>query len=158
MRLPTLTDLADFRFLTAHCFKYSGLSEEDSIPTHRIDFAPLPEIKAPDVEGSIFIDSATYLIRRAEFRLTNGGTIKPAVLGMKVTTTYREILPNVALFDEIESVQPLAPEREGSHNREFRQKQRLLTYRFLYSAPPGVLAPTTWRIPGKTAQTSDVSK
>lgn len=156
MRLPTLTDLADNRFLTAHCFKYSGLSDEDSIPTHRIDFAPLSEIKAPDVEGSIFIDSATYLIRRAEFRLTRGGSIKPAVLGMKVTTTYREILPNVALFDEIESVQPL--EGTNGHRSEFRQKQRLLTYRFLYNAPPGILAPTTWRKPGRTTQTSDVSK
>ena len=156
MRLPTLTDLADVRFLTAHCFKYSGLSDEDSIPTHRIDFAPLSEIKAPDVEGSIFIDSATYLIRRAEFRLTKGGSIKPAVLGMKVTTTYREILPNVALFDEIESVQPL--ESANGHKAEFRQKQRLLTYRFLYNAPPGVSAPTTWRKPGRTTQTSDVSK
>lgn len=158
MRLPTFTDLADVRFLTAHCFKYSGLSDEDSIPTHRIDFAPLPEIKAPDVEGSIFIDSATYLIRRAEFRLTRGGSIKPAVLGMKVTTTYREILPNVAIFDEIESVQPLSLDAPGSLRTEFRQKQRLLTYRFLYNAPPGVLAPTTWRLPGKTAQTSGVGK
>jgi hypothetical protein len=158
MRLPTLTDLADVRFLTAHCFKYSGLSEEDSIPTHRIDFAPLPEIKAPDVEGSIFIDSATYLIRRAEFRLTRGGSIKPAVLGMKVTTTYREILPNVALFDEIESVQPLSIETPGGHRSEFRQKQRLLTYRFLFNGPPGTDAPMTWRTPGKAAQTSDVSK
>jgi hypothetical protein len=158
MRLPTFTDLADVRFLTAHCFKYSGLSDEDSIPTHRIDFAPLSEIKAPDVEGSIFIDSATYLIRRAEFRLTRGGSIKPAVLGMKVTTTYREILPNVAIFDEIESVQPLPRDGAGSHLTEFRQKQRLLTYRFLWNAPPGVLSPTTWRLPGKTAQTSDVSK
>ena len=156
MRLPTLIDFADTRFLTAHCFKYSGLSDEDSIPTHRIDFAPLSEIKAPDVEGSIFIDSATYLIRRAEFRLTKGGSIKPAVLGMKVTTTYREILPNVALFDEIESVQPL--DGASGHPGEFRQKQRLLTYRFLFNAPPGVLAPTTWRKPGRTAQTSDVSK
>jgi hypothetical protein len=75
---------------------------------------------------------------------------------MKVTTTYREILPNVALFDEIESVQPL--ESGNGHHAEFRQKQRLLTYRFLFNAPPGVLSPTSWRRPGRTAQTSDVSK
>ena len=110
---------------------------------------------------AIFIDSATYIIRRAEFRLTRGGSIKPAVLGMKVTTTYREILPNVALFDEIESVQPLPVEGPENRKKEFRQKQRLLTYRFLFTAPPGTEAPTTWRTPGKAktaAQTSDVSK
>lgn len=158
MRLPTLTDLADVRFLTAHCFKYAGMSEEDSIPTHRIDFAPTPDIKVADVEGSIFIDSATYIIRRAEFRLTKGGSIKPAVLGMKVTTTYREILPNVALFDEIESVQPLAIESPGAHPTEFRQKQQLLSYRFLYGGPPGSEAPMVWRKAGAVAQTNDVSK
>jgi hypothetical protein len=158
MRLPTLTDLADVRFLTAHCFKYAGISDEDSIPTHRIDFEPTPDIKAPDVEGSIFIDSATYLIRRAEFRLTGGGSIKPAVLGMKVTTTYREILTNVALFDEIESVQPLPRDTPGEHRTEFRQKQQLLSYRFLYGGPPGSEAPMIWKKAASISQTSDVSK
>ena len=137
MRLPTLTDLADDRFMLAHCFKYSGIYDDEGAPTHRIDFAPLAEIAAPDVEGSIFLDSATYLIRRAEFRLTKGGSIKPAVLGMTVTTTYREILPNVALFDEIRSIQPLPPASTGDHPTEFRQIQNLLTFRFLYGGPPG---------------------
>ncbi|MEP6905076.1 MAG: carboxypeptidase regulatory-like domain-containing protein [Gemmatimonadales bacterium] len=137
MRLPTLTDLADDRFLLAHCFKYSGVTDDEGVPTHRIDFAPLPEILAPDVEGSLFLDSASYLIKRAEFRLTKGGTIKPAVLGMTVTTTYREILPNVALFDVIKSVQPLPPNAPGEPPPEFRQVQNLLTFRFLYGGPPG---------------------
>lgn len=158
MRLPTLTDLADVRFLTAHCFKYAGMSDEDSIPTHRIDFEPTPDIKSPDVEGSIFIDSATYIIRRAEFRLTKGGSIKPAVLGMKVTTTYREILPNVALFDEINSVQPLPLGVPGSNHSEFRQKQRLLSYRFLYGGPPGSQPPMIWKKATRVSQTPDVSK
>jgi hypothetical protein len=158
MRLPTLTDLADVRFLTAHCFKYAGMSDEDSIPTHRIDFSPTPDIIAPDVEGSIFIDSATYLIRRAEFRLTRGGSIKPAVLGMKVTTTYRAILPNVALFDEIVSIQPLPLEASRTHRTEFRQTQQLLSYRFLYGGPPGSGVPMVWRKTNRVSQTSDVSK
>lgn len=158
MRLPTLTDLADKRFLAAHCFKYAGISDEDSIATHRIDFEPTSDIKTPDVEGSIFIDSATYIIRRAEFRLTRGGTIKPAVLGMKVTTTYREILPNVALFNEIESVQPLPPDALGEHRGEFRQKQRLVSYRFLFGGPAGSEPPLVWKSIAKTAQTFDVSK
>jgi hypothetical protein len=144
MRLPTLTDLADQRFMMAHCFKYSGVTDEGGAPAHQIDFAPLPEIVAPDVEGSIFIDSATYIIRRAEFRLTKGGTIKPAVLGMTVTTTYREILPNVALFDEIKSVQPLSTGATSQHPIEFRQTQHLLSFRFLYGGPPGSEPALVW--------------
>jgi len=147
MRLPTLTDLADTRFLIAHCFKYSGISEEDSTPTYRIDFAPIPEILAPDVEGSIFIDSASYLIRRAEFRLTKGGSVKPAILGMKVTTTYREVLPNVALFDEIKSVQPLPWSASEGRPEEFRETQQLLSFRFLYGGPPGVDPALVWKKP-----------
>ncbi len=147
MRLPTLSDLADTRFLTAHCFKYSGISDEGGTSAHQIDFEPLTEIHAPDVEGSIFIDSATYLIRRAEFRLTKGGSIKPAVLGMKVTTTYREVLPNVALFDEIKSVQPLPATNPGDHPSEFRETQQLLSFRFLYGGPPGSDPALVWKKP-----------
>ena len=145
MRLPTLTDFADQRFLMAHCFKYAGITDEDGPPAHRIDFSPDPDIKTPDVEGSIYIDSATYIIRRAEFRLTKGGSIKPAVLGMKVTTTYRQILPNVALFDEITSVQPLPKTATGDHQAEFRQKQQLLSFRFLYGGPPGSGPALVWK-------------
>lgn len=154
MRLPTLTDLADVRFLTAHCFKYSGITSEDSIPVHQIDFQPITDITAPDVEGSIFIDSASYLIRRAEFRLTRGGSVKPAILGMKVTTTYREVLPNVALFDEIRSVQPLAASSTVA-TKEFRETQQLLSFRFLYGGPPGTDPSLVWKKP--VVQFSDPS-
>lgn len=139
MRLPTLSDLADKNFLTNHCFKYAGVVDEEGTRTHRIDFSPDSLLIAPDVEGSIFMDSATYKIKRAEFRLTRGGTVKPAILGMKVTTTYREILPNVALFDEIGSTQPLGVLVPGGNEIESREVQRLLSFRFLLAAPPGVI-------------------
>lgn len=147
MRLPALTDLADQRFLLAHCFKYAGTTDEYGAPAHRIDFAPRSNITAPDVEGSIYIDSATFIVRRAEFRLTRGGTIKPVVIGMKVTTTYREILPNVPLFDQIKSVQPMLPDAPGDHPTEFRQTQQLLSFRFLYRGPPGSEAIRVWKSP-----------
>jgi hypothetical protein len=137
MRLPTVADLADRTFLAAHCFKYSGVVDENGKPAHRIDFSPDSSLIKPDVEGSIFLDSATYMIRRAQFRLTRGGTVKPAILGMEVTTTYKEILPNVPLFDEIKSIQPLPSPVRGGKPREFRERQKLLTYRFLLAGPPG---------------------
>lgn len=137
MRLPTVADLADRTFLSAHCFKYSGIVDEGGKPAHRIDFLPDSNLVKPDVEGSIYLDSATYLIRRAQFRLTRGGSVKPAILGMEVTTTYKEILPNVALFDEIRSVQPLPSQFPGAI--EFRETQKLLSYRFIYAGPDGSL-------------------
>ena len=139
MRLPTVADLADRNFLSAHCFKYAGIVAENGQPAHRIDFSPDSTLLKPDVEGSIFLDSATYMIRRAQFRLTRGGTVKPAILGMEVTTTYKEILPNVPLFDEIKSIQPLPSSIKGGKAIEFRETQKLLTYRFLYTGPPGTI-------------------
>ncbi|HZK77976.1 MAG TPA: carboxypeptidase regulatory-like domain-containing protein [Gemmatimonadaceae bacterium] len=138
MRLPTLSDLADRNFLVNHCFKYAGVVDQDGTRTHRIDFSPDSLLIAPDVEGSIFIDSATYKIIRAQFRLTRGGTVMPPILGMEVTTTYREILPNVALFDEIRSVQPLGVMSRGGNRIESHETQRLLSFRFLITSPPGV--------------------
>ena len=138
MRLPTLADLADRSFLTNHCFKYAGVVDQDGARTHRIDFSPDSLLIAPDVEGSIFMDSATYKIRRAEFRLTRGGTIKPAILGMEVTTTYREILPNVSLFDEIRSKQPLGVIKSGGNRVESYETQKLMSFRFLLGGPPGI--------------------
>jgi hypothetical protein len=137
MRLPTISDLADRHFLAAHCFKYSGIVEDNGRAAHRIDFLSDSTLNAPDVEGSIYLDSATYLIKRAQFRLTRGHKLKPAILGLEVTTTYREILPNVVLFDEIVSVQPLAPAGTGGNPVEARAVQRLVSYRFLYGGPPG---------------------
>ncbi len=139
MRLPTLSDLADKGFLINHCFKYAGVVTQDGVRTHRIDFSPDSLLIAPDVEGSIYMDSATYKIRRAEFRLTRGGTVRPAILGMQVTTSYREILPNVALFDQINSIQPLGVITPGGNRQENRETQKLLGFRFLITSPPGVL-------------------
>jgi hypothetical protein len=138
MRLPTLSDLADRSFLTNHCFKYAGVVDQGGVRTHRIDFLPDSLLFAPDVEGSIFMDSATYKIRRAEFRLTKGGTVKPPILGMEVVTTYREILPNVALFDEIRSIQPLGVIKPGGNRIDSYEKQKLLSFRFLFGGPPGI--------------------
>jgi hypothetical protein len=139
MRLPTLSDLADRSFLTNHCFKYAGVVDQDGARTHRIDFSPDSTLIAPDVEGSIFMDSATYKIRRAEFRLTKGGAVKPPILGMTVTTTYREILPNVALFDEIRSDQPLGVITDGGNPLQSQETQKLLSFRFLIVSPPGII-------------------
>jgi hypothetical protein len=151
MRLPTLGDLADRIFLAAHCFKYSGVVDDNGIPSHRIDFLPDSTLRSPDVEGSIYLDSATYLIRRAQFRLTRGGTVKPPILGMEVTTTYKEILPNVALFDEIKSVQPLSGATPGGRPKEFREVQHLLSYRFLLNGPPGTSPGHKWIPAGDAA-------
>jgi hypothetical protein len=134
MSLPTLIDLADPVFIASHCFRYRGIERVADTAAYRIDFKPTDDVDAPDVEGSIFLDSASYSIRKAIFRLTKPGRLDPPSLGLEVTTTYHEIHTGLSLFDNIHSVQPLS--RNYRFPAEGVQDLKLITVRF-YGATPG---------------------
>jgi hypothetical protein len=134
LRLPTLIDLADPVFVANHCFRFQGVERVSDTATFRIDFKPTDDVRGPDVEGSVFIDSASYLIRRAVFRLTKPSRVDPPVIGVEVTTTYYEIFKGLSLFGNIHSVQPLS--RRFAFPVEMLQDEKLIAVRF-YGATPG---------------------
>ena len=110
MELPTFGELGDSAFLTAHCFSYGRartLAGKKGPKVLEIDFRPASAIASPDVEGSIYLDAKTFIVRRAVFRLTKPGVARPPVLGLSVTTTFREIVPLVPVFDGVASEQRL---------------------------------------------------
>ena len=109
MYLPTFRDLADPTFLVAHCFTYGGTEElgGHGMQVLRVDFEPASRISAPDVEGSVYLDAKSFILRRAVFRLTKPGAAKPPVLGLEVTTSFRELVPLVPVFDSVESNEQL---------------------------------------------------
>ncbi len=112
MYLPTFRDLADPGFLAAHCFDYAGSSRgEGSRPASliRVNFRPATAIKVPDVSGSIYLDARRFIVQRAVFEMTHPETADPAVIGFKVTTTFRELLPLLPVIDSVESQQSLPP-------------------------------------------------
>ncbi len=137
MRIPTLTDLADPVFISSHCFKWSGVESVGDARTYRIDFEPSKDIDATDVEGSAFIDSTSFLIRKAIFRLTKPQKLKPPVLGVEVTTLYREVFNGLALFEQIHAEQPL------NFNARFKasrlEDQRLTAIKFYGRTPEDIL-------------------
>jgi hypothetical protein len=104
MFIPTLSDLADPAFASAHCYAYVG----DAAHELRIDFRPADAIKAPDVSGSVYLDDARYVIKRAVFNLTHAGAIGGAAPYVKVTTTFREVVPFVPMLVSSRTEQPLA--------------------------------------------------
>jgi hypothetical protein len=114
MMIPVLEDLGDTEFLRSHCFKYLGTRSDREGTTHRIDFRPVQSVRTPDIEGSVFLDSRSYVIRRAIFRLTEGHQLTPPVQELEVTTTYREVFPGVTVIDAVESVQRMTPESYGA--------------------------------------------
>jgi hypothetical protein len=105
MYLPTFADLTDSTFDAAHCFRYAGQKNGEM----QIDFRPIPRLTTPDVDGSVFLDATTYLVRRAIFDLTNPGEVDPPVMGLTVTTTFDEVVPLVPMLGATRGVRPMPP-------------------------------------------------
>ncbi len=126
MWLSTFRDLADSIFLAARCFRYNGtedLGTRHTDPALRIDFRPADTIRAPDVAGSIYLDSTNLLVRRAVFHLVNFRALGLPVLDLTVTTTYREVVPLVPVIDSVVTYEPLAP-KAGAVDGIFSDAQR----------------------------------
>jgi hypothetical protein len=139
MMIPVLEDLGDPEFLRSHCFKYLGTKSDRDGTTHRIDFKPLQSVRTPDIEGSVFLDSRSYVIRRAIFRLTEGRQLNPPVEELEVTTHFREVFPGVTIIDNVESVQRATPESYAVQSVRLTERQKLVDVRFLQGQPGDTL-------------------
>ena len=135
MVIPVLADLGDPAFLRSHCYEYGGTQTEGANSTVRVDFSPTPSLKAPDVEGSVFLDVASFVIKRAVFRLTRPDRLNPPVISLEVTTTFREIFPGVAVVDEVRSVQTVRTLGYSSGTSDLAERQHLLGFKFLSGQP-----------------------
>ena len=61
--------LAQPEFWSHHCFAAAGIEDRAGARLLRLDFEPARNVRSPDWEGSAFIDSATSMLVRVEFRL-----------------------------------------------------------------------------------------
>jgi hypothetical protein len=136
MRIPQLTDLASEDFVRLHCFSYGGIQRVDGRKDYEIDFEPIAEAEFPDVRGTIFIDTATYLIDRAEFEVTRPDALDPPVATFRVTTFYRDLGPGLRLFDSAQSVQSFPRVRPTDAIQRETESQRLLGVHFLGDSLP----------------------
>jgi hypothetical protein len=135
MTIPVLEDLGDLSFMESHCFTYAGLEREKSSATHRIDFRPVSGLRKPDIEGSVFLDTGSFVVRRAEFHLTRPEQVNLALRELEVTTNYREIFPGVTVVGDVVSVQMLKGSGVGGRMTRLTEKQRLLDFQFLGPKP-----------------------
>jgi len=138
MRVPQLTDLADSVFLREHCFSYGGTKRLGNRPVFQLNFTPARTLRTPDVEGSISIDTVSYTVQEAVFRLTDPEMLYPPILGLEVRTTYKEIVPGLSLFDLISSTQPLPMTRVYDSPQAAVEVQKLIRLQFLRDAPSGI--------------------
>jgi hypothetical protein len=136
MVIPVLEDIGDPEFLRSHCFTYAGIARENGMRLHRIDFEPVRSLRRPDIEGSVYLDTGSFVVRRADFRLTRANQVDLALHEVLVTTNYREVFPGVTVIGDVSSVQV---QGSGLASRIMRlnEKQRLLDYEFLGTKPGG---------------------
>jgi hypothetical protein len=109
VHVPSLGDIADDAFLRNHCFVYAGITKLGNSTVHKIDFEPTISLRnSIDLSGTAYLDTGTYMIRQADFVLTNGVLATPPVEGYEISTTFTEIYPGLAIFSRIRSEQRMS--------------------------------------------------
>ena len=138
MHLPTLGDFASEEFLQNHCFYFAGVERSlGEAALARIDFRAPERLRSPDVDGSIWLDPNTFAIRRAELQLSRIPKDLRGIAGVRVTTTFAEVLEAVPIFETVEGVTSLKPYPAKDPVTAFLESQRLLRVVFANGPPQG---------------------
>jgi len=126
MHLPKLDDLASEEFLRNHCFFFAGRELTESGASFRIDFRAAERIRSPDVHGSIWLDSATYMIRSELLELSRIPRELRDVTSVRAMTTFAEISPGLPIFDTVDGVSTLRRGQARDAVIELTEMQKLL--------------------------------
>ena len=137
LRLPTVIDLADSIFHSAHCFDLAGIDSVEGRPHWRVDFLAADRLHSPDVAGSAWLDSASYQLRRLSFRLTHPEKAGTSLRTMEVTVAFGDLAPALIVPMQIVAT---SESKHGRRTVTTREEQRLLHVEFL-KARPGSQAP-----------------
>jgi hypothetical protein len=135
VNLPTLVDFADDSFVGNHCFHNMGLVTNDSGSMYRIDFVPADRLRSTDFSGEIYLDSATFQIRRTVLRVENGARTIRGLKEMWLTTDFAEVLPSIPVIARVSSWQEYHPRTRGVIAARNFENQRLLAFRFIGRKP-----------------------
>ena len=141
MAVPTLVDFADSLFQQNHCFRLRGVDDSDGTPLIRVDFKAWRKLKSPDVDGSVFLDTAGFRLRRSEVSLTRIPSGFDGLIGVRVTTRFSDLRPGLPIATSIHAVNEVKPTGGRQRYSGAIETQKALLVRFLKqqpdSAPPG---------------------
>ena len=136
MRIPSLANFADSLFIANHCYYNGGLETVDGRELVRIDFVAASALKEPDVDGSMFLDPATFQIRRSFLHLSKQPKAVPDVLGTEATTVFAELFPSVPVIAMVNSVNRLKVGRlRNRPATQTREDQQLIAVAFTGRKP-----------------------
>lgn len=135
MHLPTLRDFAGIQFLNNHCFQYAGIETSNEGNLIRIDFRADDQIKKPDVNGSIYLDSATYQIRRADLELSRMIPQVPEITSVHVRTIFTEVAPSIVIIDKVVGSNSLKHGWGPWATVASREEQRMTAFSWMRTDP-----------------------
>jgi hypothetical protein len=107
MHIPTLAHFADTAFIANHCFHNGGAESVDGQELLRVDFVAASRLRSPDVDGSMYLDPATFQIRRSFLHLSRSPNALPDILTTEVVTVFAELYPSIPVITTISSVSRL---------------------------------------------------
>lgn len=140
MIVPHLADLSDTAFIATHCFRYSGLAEADSgRRVLKVDFRPTRELRERDVRGTMFLDPATYQIRKSTLLTDRPAPDAPGthLLLTRVDTWFKEILPGIPVVHRIETTTTIESVAIRAREQPYAatEDHTMLGFRFLEWRP-----------------------
>jgi hypothetical protein len=133
MRLPATADFANRAFIASHCFDYGF----DDAGNYELHFEPLATLAVPDVEGSVTLDTTTYLIRTASVRLTRSADVARGFQRLEVRIEYAELAPRVAVPTVVTATQAFRTPAPDDAPFVATEIQRIRSLRFLNGVPTG---------------------
>ena len=119
VRLWHLEDFADSAFIKHHCFRLAGRDTLGGETLTRLDFQPPRSFGEVDVEGAVYLDPATYVVRYAVVRLTQPRQGLRNVAALEARTRFRQIAPWLVVYDH-SAVTRLRNPRGASRVEEVR--------------------------------------
>jgi hypothetical protein len=96
--IPTLAVFADAEFVKHHCFHDAGEATVDGQTFRRVDFRAAEDIRDPDIDGTMYLDPATYVIRRSIISLSKKSRYTSSYDSVVVETTFDELVSGVPVI------------------------------------------------------------
>lgn len=137
VRIPTLAVFADRAFLDSHCFWSEGIVRTDSERLLRIDFEAAERIQSPDLNGSMYLDPSSFVIRRSVIRLSRYSREIEEFDSVSVETRFAEAVPGVPVISEIDGRSHYQTPRtvRGHEESANLEHQRVVALRFSKGMP-----------------------
>jgi len=132
LQIPTLLDFADAKFIANHCFTLRGLETlpveagGDGVAFIRVDFTAASKLKNPDVDGSVFLDSADYSLRRAEVRLSKLPENLQEIASVRVTSTFQDYVPGMPIIGLVQAITEMKEVKGKPYRFVSRNEQQIV--------------------------------